>query len=56
MSKILEAKRLTQQIKKLQRRYPETRKQMSFHGAGRFSVQFFDKVTGKLVADLNLTV
>lgn len=44
----------TQQINKLQKQYPNTRRQRSSHGGGRYSVQFFDKATGKLVADINL--
>lgn len=44
----------TKQINRLQKRHPGTRRQRSDHGAGRFSVQFFDKKTGKLVADYNL--
>lgn len=43
----------TKVINKLQRKYPGTSRQRSSHGIGN-SVQFFDKVTGKLVADYNL--
>jgi hypothetical protein len=43
----------TEKINKLQRRHPNTRRQRSYHGAGSYSVQFFDK-TGQLVADYNL--
>jgi hypothetical protein len=45
---------LTAQINKLQRRHPGTRRQRSSHGAGRYSVAFFDKKTGRLVKDYNL--
>lgn len=44
----------TAQIDKLQRKHPGTRRQRSFHGAGKYSVQFFDKKTGQLVGDYNL--
>ena len=44
----------TQYINKLQRRHPGTRRQRSEHGAGRYSVQFFARDTGKLVADYTL--
>lgn len=44
----------TQVINKLQRRHPHTRRQRSSHGAGRYSVQFIDRRTGRLVADYNL--
>ena len=44
----------TRVIDKLHKRHPGTRRQRSFHGAGRYSVQFFDKKTGELVADYNL--
>ncbi len=47
-------KEQTQQINKLQKRHPATRRQRTAHGAGQFSVQFFDKRTGLLVADYNL--
>jgi hypothetical protein len=49
------SKELTAKINKLQRRHPGTRRQRSSHGAGRYSVQFFDRVTGKLVADYTLS-
>jgi len=42
-------------INKLQRKHPGTRRQRSAHGAGKYSVQFFDKNTGKLKADYNLS-
>jgi hypothetical protein len=45
---------LTQVIDRLQRRHPGTRRQRSYHGANRYSVQFFDRTTGKLVADYDL--
>jgi hypothetical protein len=52
---IMNAKQtLNRQIDKLQKRHPHTRRQLSNHGAGKKSVQFFDKTTGKLVADYNL--
>lgn len=44
----------TAQIDKLQRKHPGTRRQRSFHGRDRYSVQFFDRRTGVLVADYNL--
>jgi len=44
----------TEQINKLQKRYPGTRRQRSAHVAGEYSVQFFDKKSGKLVADITL--
>jgi hypothetical protein len=47
-------KNMTARINKLQKRHPGTRRQRSYHGAGQHSVQFFDKVTGDLVADYNL--
>ena len=49
-----EHKVMTQIINRLQKKYPGTRRQRSAHGAGKDSVQFFDKITGKLVADYNL--
>lgn len=42
-------KERTQLINKLQRRHPGTRRQRNEHGAGTYSVEFFDK-EGKLVA------
>jgi hypothetical protein len=47
-------KERTQIINKIQKKYPYTRRQRTDHGCGRFSVQFFDKKTGELVADVNL--
>lgn len=44
----------TKKINTLQKRHPGTRRQRSSHGAGKFSVQFYDKKTGELVADYNL--
>jgi len=44
-----EDKTRTQLINKLQKRHPGTRRQRNSHGAGRYSVDFFD-ATGKLVA------
>ena len=49
-----ESKQRTAVINRLQRRHPGTTRQRSFHGAGRYSVQFFARATGKLVADYNL--
>jgi hypothetical protein len=46
---------LTQAIDRLQRRHPGTRRQRSCHGANRYSVQFFDRATGNLVADYDLS-
>ena len=45
----------TQEINKLQKRHPKTRRQRSYHGAEKYSVQFFDLATGKLVADYDLS-
>jgi len=45
----------TAEINNLQRKHPGTRRQRTAHGAGRFSVQFFDKKSGKLVADYQLS-
>lgn len=47
-------KERTREINKLQRKHPGTRRQRSEHGAGRHSVQFFDRGNGQLVADYNL--
>ena len=44
----------TERINKLQRKHPNTRRQRSSHGAGKFSVQFIAKTTGKIVADYNV--
>lgn len=44
----------TKEINRLQKLHPGTRRQRTSHGAGKYSVQFFDKETGKLVADYNL--
>lgn len=44
----------TEKINQLQKLHPGTRRQRSAHGADQYSVQFFDKSTGKLVADYNL--
>lgn len=49
-----EKKERTRKINRLHKRHPGTRRQRSCHGAGRYSVQFFDKATGRLVADYNL--
>ncbi len=43
----------TQQVNKLQRKHPGTKRQVSSHGADRWSVQFFDQA-GVLVADYDL--
>ena len=40
----------TTRINQLQRLHPGTRRQRNYHGAGRYSVEFFDKRTGSLVA------
>jgi hypothetical protein len=50
----LTSKERTAWIDKAQRRHPNTRRQRGSHGAGRYSVQFFDRATGKLVADYYL--
>lgn len=44
----------TAQINKLQRRHPNTRRQRTAHGCNRYSVQFFDRVSGALIADYKL--
>ena len=54
MSAINDRKSRTAKISALQRKHPGTSRQRSCHGAGRYSVQFFDRSTGKLVADYNL--
>lgn len=48
------AKERTQIINRLQKKHPGTRRQRSYHGANEYSVQFFDRTTGKLVADYQL--
>lgn len=48
------AKERTEIINKLQKKHPGTRRQRTCHGADQYSVQFFDKATGKLVADYQL--
>jgi hypothetical protein len=45
----------TKKISKLQKKHPGTRRQRSSHGAGKYSVQFFDKRTGRLVADYDVS-
>lgn len=45
----------TKQIDKLQKKHPGTRRQRSSHGAGVYSVQFIDKITGQLVANYKLS-
>jgi len=45
----------TRQVNRLQRRHPGTRRQRINHGAGHYSVQFFDRQTGALVADYDLS-
>lgn len=54
MSATDKQKERTAKINKLHRKYPGTRRQRTSHGAGRYSVQFFDRATGKLVADHNV--
>jgi hypothetical protein len=41
-------------VSKYHRRHRGTSRQISYHGCGKYSVQFFDKQTSKLVADYNL--
>jgi len=54
-STLSEAKKArTQRINRMQRHHPGTRRQRSSHGVGSYSVQFFAKQSGKLVADYNL--
>jgi len=50
-----DSQRCTNEIDKLQKRHPGTRRQRSDHGCGKYSVQFFDRATGKLVADYDLS-
>ena len=50
----LSKKDKTRIINNLQQKYPGTRRQRSYHGCGHYSVQFFDKKTGQLVADFDL--
>jgi len=45
----------TAKINRLQKRHPGTRRQRNSHGAGMYSVDFFDKKTGKLVASYDIT-
>lgn len=48
-------KERTKLINKLQKRHPRTRRQRNYHGAGRYSVEFFSKETGALVARYDTT-
>jgi len=48
-------KERTQMINKLQRRHPGTKRQRNYHGAERYSVEFFCKATGKLIARYNVS-
>jgi hypothetical protein len=41
---------LSEIIARLHKRHPGTRRQRSYHGVNRYSVQFFDRTTGELVA------
>ncbi len=50
----METKEITRKINKIQKKYPGTRRQRSYHGINKYSVQLFSKTTGKLVADYNL--
>jgi len=50
----MEKKERTEKINRLQKKHPGTRRQRSYHGAGQYSVAFFDKKSGELVADYNL--
>ena len=45
----------TQLINKLQRRHPGTRRQRNYHGAGKYSVDFFCQRTGARVASYGTT-
>lgn len=47
--------RRTALINSLQKRHPKTRRQRTYHGVGRYSVQFFSIETGLLVAEYDLT-
>ncbi len=47
-------KERTQMINKIQKKYPGTRRERSYHGAGVCSVKFISKTTEKIVADFNL--
>ena len=44
----------TKAIAKLQKRHPNTRRQRNDHGADRYSVEFFDRDSGELVARYQL--
>lgn len=44
----------TCRINKIQKRYPGSRRQRNFHGAGSYSVDFFSRATGELIASHNL--
>ncbi len=50
----MDKKERTQIINKLQKKYPGTRRQRSYHGMGQYSVQFISKDTKKIVADIDL--
>lgn len=50
----MDRKERTQAINKLQKKHPKTRRQISFHGCNKYSVQFFSKETGELIADYEL--
>jgi len=54
MERQLTEKERTQIITGLRRRHPKARCQESYHGANRYSVQFFARRTGVLVADYML--
>jgi len=43
-------------VAKFQKRHPNSRRQISYHGANTYSVQFFNETTRKLVADYNVSV
>ena len=47
-------KERTQKINQLQKKYPGTTRQRNWHGANSYSVEFFSKKTGELVARFSL--
>ena len=50
----MDSKSRTRWIDRKQRKHPGTRRQRSAHGADRYSVQFIDRATSKLVADYDI--
>lgn len=52
--KVVTKKDRTKAINRFQRKYPGSTRQRNDHGCGRYSVEFFDKKTGKLLATVEL--